>query len=168
MEKVIVIGCPGSGKSYFSKELHRITGLNLVHLDMLNWKKDRTVVDRNIFIDRLDKSMDMDSWIIDGNYGSTIERRLKKCDTVFFLDYPLETCLLGVEERYGKKRSDLPWIEEEVDESFLDFIRSYESESRPDVVELLKKYKDLDILVLKSREEAGDYLKGLEKLYKTK
>ena len=29
MKKVIVIGCPGSGKSVFSRTLHDITGLPL-------------------------------------------------------------------------------------------------------------------------------------------
>lgn len=31
MEKVIIIGCPGSGKSTFGRELKRITGLPLLY-----------------------------------------------------------------------------------------------------------------------------------------
>ena len=35
MKKIMVIGCPGSGKSTFSKKLHRIINVSLFHLDMM-------------------------------------------------------------------------------------------------------------------------------------
>ena len=99
MNKVIVIGCPGSGKSTFSRALHELTGLPLYHLDLLNWNSDKTTVDKKVFIEKLKNVIAQDSWIIDGNYGSTIELRLKECDTVFFLDYPVDVCIDGVKSR---------------------------------------------------------------------
>lgn len=51
--RAMVIGCPGSGKSTFSRALHRITGLPLHHLDMLNWNQDGTTVPKDVFIQRL-------------------------------------------------------------------------------------------------------------------
>lgn len=53
MEKVIVIGCPGSGKSTFSQALHYRTGIPLYHLDMMNWNADRTMVEKSVFRERL-------------------------------------------------------------------------------------------------------------------
>ena len=53
MEKVIIIGCPGSGKSTFGRQLKRITGLPLYHLDMMLWNEDGTTVSKEIFIERL-------------------------------------------------------------------------------------------------------------------
>lgn len=50
----------------------------------------------------------MDEWIIDGNYGSTIELRLQACDTVVFLDYSTNICLDGIKKRRGKPRTDIP------------------------------------------------------------
>lgn len=162
MNKVIVIGCPGSGKSVFSRELHRLTGMPLFHLDMLNWNSDRTTVPKKIFIERLESAINEDSWIIDGNYGSTMEIRFKACDTVFFLDYPKEICLEGIRSRRGKERPDMPWIEavDEEDQEFISFVESYNAESRPQVLKLLEKYKDKDIVVFKNRNEADEYLKG--------
>lgn len=162
MNKVIVIGCPGSGKSTFSRALHELTGLPLYHLDLLNWNSDKTTVDKKVFIEKLKNVIAQDSWIIDGNYGSTIELRLKECDTVFFLDYPVDVCIDGVKIRQGKTRSDMPWTETEDDEEFLEFIKNYNSQSRPNVLNLLEQYNKKEIVVFKSREEADKYLKNFQ------
>ena len=53
MKKVIVIGCPGSGKSTFSRALHEIVGIPLYHLDMMYWNADRTTVEKSVFLERL-------------------------------------------------------------------------------------------------------------------
>ena len=162
MNKVIVIGCPGSGKSTFSRALHELTVLPLYHLDLLNWNSDKTTVDKKVFIEKLKNVIAQDSWIIDGNYGSTIELRLKECDTVFFLDYPVDVCIDGVKSRQGKTRSDMPWTETEDDEEFLEFIKNYNSQSRPNVLNLLEQYSKKEIVVFKSREEADKYLKNFQ------
>ena len=161
MKKVIVIGCPGSGKSMFSKKLHQITGLSLYHLDLLYWNADRTVVEKSVFRGRLSDTLQKDTWIIDGNYGSTMELRLQACDTVIFLDYPPEVCLDGVKQRRGKPRADMPWVEYEEDTEFTEFIKSYNAQSRPIVIELLEKYADKDIYIFKTRDEADAFLKQL-------
>ncbi len=160
MKKVIIIGCPGSGKSTFAKALHEKTGLPLFHLDMMYWNEDRTIVEKPVFRQRLSEAMAQKEWIIDGNYGSTMELRLQACDTVFFLDYPVEVCLEGVRARRGKVRTDMPWIEaeDEEDAEFLEFIRSYNAESRPVVLELLKQYADKDIYVFGNRGEAEFFI----------
>lgn len=161
MKKVIVIGCPGSGKSTFAKVLHEKTGLPLFHLDMMYWNADRTTVEKPVFRQRLSDAMTGTEWIIDGNYGSTMELRLQACDTVFFLDYPVEVCLDGVKARRGKARTDMPWVEaeDEEDAEFMEFIQSYNEESRPVVLELLKKYEDKDIYIFRNRSEADEFLK---------
>ena len=161
MKKVIVIGCPGSGKSTFSRALHQATMLPLFHLDLLNWNVDKTTVSKGVFLERLQNTLKLDSWIIDGNYGSTMELRMKECDTVFFLDYPVEVCINGIMERQGKVRTDMPWVETETDEEFLEFVRSYSTQNRPKVFELLKKYKDKQIIIFNSREEADRFLENI-------
>lgn len=163
MKKVIVIGCPGSGKSTFSIKLHQITGIPLYHLDMLYWNPDRTTVSKSVFRQRLDAVLENDIWIIDGNYGSTMEQRIQYCDTVIFLDYPLEVCLAGIRERRGKARPDIPWVEPEgeEDEEFLSFVKAYPLEGRPRVLELFQKHSDKNIMIFHTREEADRFLCNL-------
>ena len=160
MKRVMVIGCPGSGKSTFSRALHKITGLPLFHLDMMNWNADRTTVERSVFRERLSSAIQKNEWIIDGNYGSTIEMRLQACDTVVFLDLPLEVCLGGIRERRGKARTDMPWVEDEGEEDteFIEFIKSFNANSRPEIMKLLDQYSDKDIYIFKTRDEADDFL----------
>ncbi|MBE6962473.1 MAG: adenylate kinase [Ruminococcaceae bacterium] len=159
MKKIIVIGCPGSGKSTFSKSLHKITNIPLYHLDMLFWNADKTTVGKSVFLDRLLKIIENSEWIIDGNYGSTMELRMQKCDTVIFLDYPLDVCLNGIQDRKGKPRSDMPWIESDEDDAeFVEFIKNYNSQSRPKVIELLKRYSDKDIYIFSNRVQAEEFL----------
>ena len=159
MKKVIIIGCPGSGKSTFARALHEKTALPLFHLDMLYWNADRTTVPKEIFLKRLYKVLKNESWIIDGNYSSTMEMRMEQCDTVFFLDFPLEVCLDGIKQRHGKKRSDIPWVEDGFDEEFTEFIKNYNRDNRPKVFELIEKYTDKNIIIFRSREEADEYIK---------
>lgn len=165
MKRIMVIGCPGSGKSTFSRELHSITGIPLFHLDMMNWNADRTTVDKAVFQKRLSDTIKKSEWIIDGNYGSTIELRLKECDMVIFLDYPLEICLEGIKERRGKERTDMPWVEaeDEEDAEFIEFIKNYNSQSRPQVMELLDKYSHKKIIIFRNRDEASEFLKQMER-----
>ena len=158
MKKVIVIGCPGSGKSTVSRALHNKTGIPLYHLDMMYWNTDKTTVEKSVFLERLSAVLKKDEWIIDGNYGSTMELRMAACDTVIFLDYPLEVCLDGIKERRGKPRSDMPWIETEEDAEFIEFIESYNEQQKPKVLELLEKYSDKNIVIFKSREQANEFL----------
>ena len=158
MKKIIIIGCPGSGKSLLSRALHQKTGIPLYHLDMMYWNADKTTVEKSVFRQRLAAVLEKDRWIIDGNYGSTMEMRLAACDTVIFLDYPTEVCLDGVRSRRGKPRSDMPWVETEEDAEFIGFIEGYKDQERPKVLALLEKYGDKDVLVFKSREEADAFL----------
>ena len=163
MKKIIVIGCPGSGKSTFSRALQKRTGLPLFYLDQMNWNPDRTTVEKSVFLERLREAMDREEWILDGNYGSTIELRLQACDTVFFLDYPVEVCLDGIRQRQGKAREDMPWVEgeQEEDADFLTFIRAYPARSRPKVLELLARYPDKETHIFLCRSEADAFLERL-------
>lgn len=159
MKKVIVIGCPGSGKTTFAEKLNIITGIPLYYLDAIWHNPDKTHIPREEFDDRITEIFKESEWIIDGNYKRTIEVRLRHCDTVFLFDLPTEVCLQGVTERIGKERYDLPWLETELDPEFKKFIEDFPKDTLPYIYDLLEKYKaDKDIVVFRNREEADEYI----------
>ena len=160
MQKVLVIGCPGAGKSTFSRRLRDLTGLPLYYLDMIWHRSDKTNISREDFIKNLETIMENTQWIIDGNYLYTLEQRLQKCDTVFFLDYPLEVCLAGARARVGTAHEDLPWIETEFDEEFKQWILDFSNDQLPRIYQLLEKYKEnRKIYIFKNREDSQHFFK---------
>lgn len=162
MQKVIVIGSSGAGKSTFARKLRDKTGLPLYYLDMLWHKPDRTTVSREAFDAQLEELLKRDKWILDGNFQRTLETRLKVCDTVFLLDYSLEVCLTSVGNRVGQVREDMPWVETEFDPEFKRWIMDFPEQRLPQIYELLDKYRDgRNIIVFQSRQEADSYLDTL-------
>lgn len=162
MQKVMVIGSPGAGKSTFARKLRDATGLPLYYLDMLWHKPDRTNISREEFDAHIDELVKKNKWIIDGNYQRTLERRLIECDTVFLLDYPLEVCLSGAESRIGTKREDMPWIETEFDEEFRQWIIDFSKDQLPRIYRMLEQYgSNRTVVIFRSREETDDYLNSV-------
>lgn len=160
--KVIVIGCPGAGKSVFSQKLSNVWNLPLYHLDMLYHNSDGTHISKEELEEKLREIFKRDNWIIDGNYQRTLEMRMKECDTIILLDYPIEVCLAGAESRIGTKREDLPWVEDKLDEDFKNSILNFAKEKLPQIYSLLDKFKDdKKIIVFKNREEAEEYLESI-------
>ena len=159
MKKIIVIGCPGSGKSTFSKKLKDIYNIPLYHLDLIWNKPDKTTITREEFDKELNKIFKEEQWIIDGNYQRTIEKRIKEANTIFLLDYPLEICLSGATNRVGTKREDMPWIEDELNKEFKQKILDFSKDKLPKIYELLNIYKEnKNIIIFKTREESNEYL----------
>ena len=159
MKKIIVIGCPGAGKTTFALRLCEAIGLPLFHLDAIWHKADRTHISREEFDSHLGEILSLDEWIIDGNYSRTLERRIASCDTAVLFDLPTELCLEGAIARLGSKRPDMPWIDTELDPSFRNEIEVFGREVLPTVYSLLDKYKDgRRIVIFKSRAEADEWL----------
>ena len=161
MNRIIVIGCPGAGKSTFARKLAAKTGLPMYYLDMIWHRADRTVIGREEFDKCLDKLVKEDEWIIDGNYARTLPKRLAHCDTVFFLDLPLEECIDGAKSRLGKERVDMPWVDDEMDTEFLQWIIDFPRDVVPEIEHHLRDF-DKTIIRFQSREEADNYIESLK------
>ncbi|MDE5833539.1 MAG: hypothetical protein K2H64_11305 [Desulfovibrio sp.] len=158
LERVLIIGRSGSGKSFFARKLARLTGLPLFYLDMIWHRPDRRTVPREEFDARLEKILALERWIIDGNFQRTLARRLERCQVVFFFEIPLEDSLAGVESRLGKKRPDMPWIEHEFDEDFKRWIINFDKDVAPRMRETVAR-SNREIILFKSRAEADAWLK---------
>lgn len=158
MKKIIILGCPGSGKSTFARALHNCTGLPLIHLDSIWWKPDRTHITRPAFDEKLAAVIAADAWIIDGDYSRTYAVRLQACDTVFFLDYSEEECMAGIRERIGAPHPDLPWTEDALDPALVQEVHKYRNENRPVVLKWLSAHPEKKPYIFHARDEADRFL----------
>lgn len=159
-KRILVIGCAGSGKSYFTKELSKLLNIERIHIDNLYWNGDKTHISREELIKKYNDVFTKDSFILDGNYISTLEYRLGFVDTVYFLDLDKETCLKGIKNRFGKIRDDLPWVENQNDNiELIELINAFEKDTKPIIEEMLSRHTNLTIYRFKNRNEINDYLK---------
>ncbi len=158
LNKIIIIGSPGAGKSFFARALGAKTGLPLFHMDNIYWNADKSHISREELQTEVAQIINADKWIIDGNYISTMEQRVQAAELVIFMDCPVEQCLSGIRERCGMQRSDMPWVESEPDEEFVEFVKKFQVETKPVIEEILGRYPDKTIVIFKSREEAAKWL----------
>lgn len=111
MQRLLIIGSPGAGKSTLSHQISARTGLPLHHMDKLHWLPGWIERDREEALAEVKQVLAQVRWIIDGNYGSSLPNRITRADTVVWLDYPTHTCLARVIKRWwqhrGRARPDM-------------------------------------------------------------
>ena len=157
--RIILIGCMGSGKSWLSKRIAEITGYPLFHLDVEHWKPGWVMSSKEEKIARQQEIISGEKWIIDGTYGSTMEIRFAAADLIIYLEINRFVCIWSAAKRTGKKRSDLPDYLEEPNifgKEFIKFCKwiwSYPKTERQTVINLHEKYPEKAFLRIKSRRE---------------
>ena len=166
MERIIIIGCSGAGKSTLARTLGDRLDLPVVHLDRLWWTAGWQNVSREEFDTRLNRALELERWIIDGNYSRTMEERLVRCDTIIYLDFSRWACLLGMCQRvfgsYGKVRPDMAdGCPERFDWDFVKWIWNFNKHNRVRNYTWIAKSKHAKAIVLKSRKEVKAFLDTL-------
>ena len=166
MERILIIGCPGAGKTTLALALKEKLGLPLVPLDQLWWKGNWENVTREEFDSRLAMALNMDRWIIDGNYSRTIEMRLQRCDTIIYLDFDRWQCLWGMFQRvicnYGKHRPDMGGnCKERFDWEFVKWIWNFNDQNRVRNYTWIAQAKHAKAIVLKNWKEVKQFLETL-------
>lgn len=163
-KRIMIIGCSGSGKSYFARELRDIINVPIYYLDRIYWRENWTHISDEELVEEIEKIVKKDEWIIDGDYFDSMELRMKNADVIYYLDMPIDLCIEQENKRRGTKREDLPeYLEEKYDPEFIDWIKDYETKRKPKTLMLLNKYKDKEIHIFKSLKDKEDYLNKLRK-----
>ena len=167
MERVMIIGCGGAGKSTLARKLGEKTGLPVVHLDQIWWAPGHWQhIEKPEFDEKLALELQKPRWILDGNFNRTIEARLEVCDTVIYLDYPRLVCLknwLGrVVRNWGRHRPDMTeGCNEWFDPEFVKWIWNFNKNNRARYYALLNNTGDKKVVILKSRRQAQKFLDSL-------
>ena len=167
MRRVLVLGCPGAGKSTLARSLGEALSLPVVHLDKLWWKSGWVNRTEGEFDALLDAVLLGEEWVIDGNYLRTLPRRLERCDAVVLLDYPRRVCLLRALRRIltwrGRTRPDMAAdCPERLDGEFVRWIWEFHRTQRPQVLELLDGWTG-ELRVFRSPCACAGFLAKLER-----
>lgn len=88
MNKIIIIGVTGSGKSTFAKKLSNKLDIPYIQLDYLFWKPNWEESTDVEFFEKIEKAIDKPKWILDGNYNRTNHLTWKDVDTIIWIDLP--------------------------------------------------------------------------------
>lgn len=163
MERILIIGSGGAGKSTLARALGEKLGLPVVHLDKLWWTGNWENVPLEEFDARLTAALAMPRWIIDGNYSRTMPERIAQCDTIIYLDFNRFVCLWGMIRRvicnYGKIRPDMGGeCRERFDREFIRWIWNYNRNNRARNYAWLNEAVHARTFVLKNRREVRRFL----------
>ncbi|MBU8598164.1 DNA topology modulation protein [Shouchella clausii] len=164
MNRIVVIGSAGSGKSTLSRKLSERLSLPVIHLDRFYWKPNWTPTPNEEWDAFLKDAVSQNKWIIDGNYSRTLDMRLNEGDAVIFLDMPRLLCIYRIIKRrliyHGKTRPDLNEdCPEKLDWAFFVWVWNYKKRSRPKVIQALEQVKERKrVVILKTRKEVQRFL----------
>lgn len=167
-ERILIIGSPGSGKSTLARALAMRDGLPITHLDQLYWAPGWREIDKPIWLARLDTALAEPRWIIEGNYSSTLERRLARADRVLLLDLPPFRCtwrtLWRTLSLHGRVRPDMAeGCPERFSLSFLWYTLSFRLLALPRTLAKLERF-DGEMVWLGTPREIAAYLCSEERL----
>ena len=166
MERVIIIGCGGAGKSTLARAMGDKLDLPVVHLDKLFWRPGWVQVSREEFDLLLAQAVAEPKWIMDGNFNRTIQSRLEYCDTVIYMDFSRWAGVWGVIKRiattYGKVRPDMgEGCPERIDGEFLKWVWNFNRNKRDAYYQMLNELEGKQVIILKNRRQVRKFLKEL-------
>lgn len=161
MERIAILGCCGSGKSYVSRELSRLLDAPLTHLDAIYYDEAWNPLPMDTFEARQRDLVAAPRWVIDGNYNTTLHVRLQAADTIIFMDMPTAACLWGLvsrQFRHGRGQNG-NGVYNRITWGVLRYVVGYRRSMRPRVREKIAKYAaGAQTVALTSRRQARRFL----------
>lgn len=167
MRRVLVIGSGGAGKSTLAAQLSERLQLPLVHLDALYWRSGWQELETAQWERTVCELASAPAWVLDGNYGGTMDVRLARCDTVVFLDLPRVQCVWRILRRWwryrGRTRPDLaPGCPEQMSWEFISWVWTYPARRRPGVLRRLSELSSGQrAVILRSSAAVAEFLRDL-------
>jgi adenylate kinase family enzyme len=161
--KVLILGCCGAGKSTFASKLHTLVDIPLIHLDQEYWRGSWEPTPDKEWESKVKMLIKRPSWIMDGNYGRTIDIRIKEADTIIFLKYSTLKCMFRVLKRiwqyHGKSRPDMPeQCRERFNLPFLHYVAVFNLVKTPKLIAKLNALPDKNIYIFKNDLDADQFL----------
>ncbi len=170
--RVSVIGCPGSGKTTFTKSLGAVLNRTVIHLDKLLWGANWQMLSYNERKTIHDGIISADNWLIDGMWKSHLTDRLNRATLVIFLDYKRRISFWRAVKRRvkysGCQREDIAdGCLEKLDSYFLHYIFSFRRKVRPVILNEFSLRQNLTVVTLKNPKQTERFLQYIKDRYKS-
>ncbi len=112
MNRVLVLGRGGAGKSTLARRIGSLTGLPVHELDEHFWQQGLLPLEPTAWEDRQQQLAAGRAWVLDGDLGpyDVLVARLRRADTVVLLDYGFVTCAWRAARRGRERREFWLWV----------------------------------------------------------
>jgi adenylate kinase family enzyme len=167
MQRILVIGSPGAGKSTLARRIAETLGLPLIHLDQEYWSAGWVEPARETWFERVAALARRPAWVMDGNYSGTMSSRLPQATLVVWLDVPRWRCMLRVLKRIARYRGSVrPDMAEGCPErlslEFLRYVWTYEKRHRSETLALMRTLRpDQRGITLRNPHEIAAFMDEL-------
>ena len=170
MKRIMVVGCPGSGKSTMAIRIAQKLDLPVVHLDQIHYApgwQERTKAEKTRLATRAEKA---DRWVIDGNLSATYPHHLSRADCCVRLDIPLHIRLWRVlKRRLSGARPGLPrGSPDQLNWEFIKYVLRSDRLTRPKYQKLHLEAGGTPFFYLRSAQEINGFLSALPARQKTR
>ncbi|MFO7636679.1 MAG: AAA family ATPase [Clostridia bacterium] len=152
MKRILVFGCPGSGKTKLAKRLGAATGYEVFHIQDHTLEK-YTPEKQEFWIKAIEKITMNDTWVIEGTQIITYSIRISRADTVVFLNTKTLQCLKNLIRR-SFTEDDI-----RITCQIIRKILRYRKKIKPYIEKLIKEHEPhLIIYRINSQEELEEFL----------
>ncbi len=161
MERILVIGLNGAGKSTFANKLGKKLNLEVIHLDKVYYNSgwDRAYKTQPEWKQKVLELAAQDKWIIDGHYNSSLKLRIPRADTIIFFNFSKIICLYGVFKRLFNHNQPFDKQEGNLNRISWNLIRKIIIFDKKKLLGMLEELKpSKKIFVVKNRKEAEELL----------
>ncbi len=158
MNRILILGCCGAGKSTLTRSLAAQLNLPIIHLDQHYWQPNWQEPSKEEWGAKVNELIKQDRWIMDGNYGGTLDQRIKRADTIVYLDASTIICMYRVINRIlkyrGRVRPDMPpGCAERFDLSFLHYVLVFNLVRRKSILKKILGVKEEKKVVILDRNK---------------
>jgi adenylate kinase family enzyme len=145
MQRVLIVGNSGGGKSTLARRLGAKLGLPVVHLDVLFWKPGWIESGRADFRARSAEALSGPQWVCDGNFTSSYDLRMPMADTIVWIDQPRWLCLFrviwrAIIYRDGGRPDMAEGCRENLDLAFYRWVWTFDAQVKPQLEAALAEH----------------------------
>ena len=166
MDRILIIGSNGAGKSSFSYKLSAILNLPLIHIDQIYWMENWKVKPQEQFEEEVLIEAKQEQWIIEGNNIRSLPNRLKYADTVFWFEFSPLVCVWNVIKReikyFNQARPDMPkGCVSKLNFRFLKDVWNFNKKNHTRIEEMLNDNENIEVIRFTNYQQIREYINKL-------